>query len=124
MKNSTGCSRSGLRTPEGPLVPYLAAFERLLRTHGYASTTLRHKMRLVRGFSTWLGQRRVSARRVTLKQAERYLRYRARHRRPNTDDIAGLKQLLELLREEGIVAHRKVCKRLPSARSSGGTELK
>ena len=109
MKNSPACSGSDQR-PRGPLVPHLPAFERLLRTQGYASTTLRHKMRLVRGFSMWLGQRRVSARRVTLEQAERYLRYCARHRRLGSDDLASLKQLLELLREEGIVAPRKVCK--------------
>jgi integrase/recombinase XerD len=111
VKNSTGCSGSGLRTPEGSLVPYLAGFERLLRRDGYAPITARRKVRLVRDFSAWLTRRMININDLTLEQGERYLRYRARHRRPNTDDIAGLKQLLEVLRDEGIVAHRKECKR-------------
>ena len=109
MKNLPGCSGSGQRI-RGPLMPHLPAFDCFLRTRGYAPKTIRHKIRLVRGYSTWLGRQRVGGRRVTLEQAERYLRYRARHRRPGSDDLASLKQLLELLREEGIVAQRKVCK--------------
>src|SRR6516225_9974987 len=105
MKNLPGCSGSGQRI-RGPLMPHLPAFDCFLRTRGYAPKTIRHKIRLVRGFSTWLGRQRVGGRRVTLEQAER----RARHRRPGSDDLASLKQLLELLREEGIVAQRKVCK--------------
>src|SRR5262249_55639055 len=110
VKNSTGCSGSGLLTSDG-LLPYLAGFERLLRRNGYAPITARRKVRLVRDFSAWLTRRRINIKDLTLEQGERYLRYRARHRRPNTDDIAGLKHLLELLRDEGIVAHRKACKR-------------
>lgn len=111
MKNSTGCSESGLRTPKGPLVPYLADFEHLLRRNGYAPTTARRKVRLVRDFSAWLSRRTINIKDLTIEQGEQYLRYRARHRRPSTDDIAGLKQLLELLRRKGIVAQQKVCKR-------------
>jgi integrase/recombinase XerD len=110
MKKSPGCSGSGLRTAEGPLVPYLTAFDRLLHRNGYASTTARRKVRLVRDFSAWLGRRAINIEDLTHEEAERYLRYRARHRRRYTDDIVGLKQLLELLREEGVVAHQKVCK--------------
>src|SRR5262245_24498786 len=109
MKNSPGCSGSGQRT-RGPLVPHLPAFERLLRTRGYAATTIRHKMRLVRDFSAWLSRQRTNIEDITLEQAGNYLRCRARHRRPGSDDVASLNQLLELLRDEGIVAQRKVCK--------------
>ena len=110
MKNSTGCSGSGLLTSDG-LLPYLAGFERLLRRNGYSPITARRKVRLVRDFSAWLTRRTINIKDLTLEQGERYLRYRARHRRPNTDDIAGLKHLLELLRDEGIVAQGKACKR-------------
>jgi integrase/recombinase XerD len=106
MKNSTGCTGLALRTLRGPLAPYLADFEHLLRRDGYAPTTVRRKMRLVRDFSAWLGRRTIDIKDLTLEHGERYLRYRARHRRPSTDDIAGLKQLLELLREERIVAQK------------------
>lgn len=111
MKNSPGCSGCGKRTPEGPLVPHLPAFERLLRTRGYAPTTVRLKVRLVCDFSAWLSRRRISVQLITLEQAERYLRHRAQHRRPRRGDSADLKQLLELLGEEGIVAQQKACNR-------------
>jgi integrase/recombinase XerD len=110
MKNLRGCLGSGQRALKGPLVPYLAAFERLLCTHGYAPSTVHDKIRLVRDFSAWLCWRTIDIKDLTLEEGVRYLRYRARHRRPNRNDIAGLKQLLELLRREGIVAQQKVCK--------------
>jgi len=109
MKNSSGCSGSGQRN-RGPLVPHLPAFECLLRTRGYALKTTRQKVRLVRDFSAWLSRRGTNIEDITLEQAGDYLRYRARYRRPRSDDVASLKQLLELLREEGIVAQRRVCK--------------
>ena len=109
MKNSHECSGSGQRA-RGPLGPHLLAFERLLRTQGYASTTIRGKVRLVRDFSAWLSRRAINIEDVTLEQASNYLRYRAQHRRPMSDDVASLKQLLALLLGEGIVAQPKVCK--------------
>jgi len=109
MKNSPGCSGSGRRTRE-PLVPHLPAFERLLRTRGYAPTTIRHKVRLVLDFSAWLSRQGTNIEDITLEQAGNYLRCRARHRRPGRDDVASLNQLLEFMLDEGIVAQRKVCK--------------
>ena len=57
MNNSAGCSRSEQRTPQGPLLLYLASFERLLRTQGSAPPTIRHKVRLAGDFSVWLRKR-------------------------------------------------------------------
>jgi integrase/recombinase XerD len=108
MKNSPGCSRAERRT--GPLIPYLTAFERLLRGQGYAPPTIRLKVRLVRDFSVWLRKRAISLKDLSAEHAECFLRHRARHLRPRTDDIVGLSQLLDLLRKEGIVALRQVCK--------------
>lgn len=110
MKNSPGCSRAERRTPQCPLIPYLTAFERLLRGQGYAPPTIRLKVRLVRDFSVWLRKRAISLKDLSAEHAERYLRYRARHLRPRTDDIVGLSQLLDLLRKEGIIAQPQVCK--------------
>ena len=110
MNNSAGCSRSGQRTPQDPLLLYLAAFERLLRTQGYAPPTIRLKVRLVRDFSVWLRKRVISLKDLSAEHADCYLRDRARHLRPRTDDIVGLSQLLDLLRKEGIVAQRQECK--------------
>ena len=110
MNNSAGCSRSGHRTLQSPLLLYLAAFERLLRTQGYAPPTIRLKVRLVRDFSVWLRKRAINLKDLSAEHAECYLRHRARHLRPRTDDIVGLSQLLGLLRKEGIVAQRQECK--------------
>lgn len=106
MNNSAGEQR----TLRDPLVLYLAVFERLLRTQGYAPPTIRLKVRLVRDFSVWLRKRAISLKDVSAEHAKCYLRHRARHLHPRTDDIAGLSQLLDLLRKEGIVAHRPECK--------------
>jgi len=110
MNNSAGCSRSERRTLQDSLLFYLAAFERLLRTQGYASPTIRLKVRLVRDFGVWLRKRAISLKDLSAEHAECYLRHRARHLRPRTDDIVGLSQLLDLLRKEGIVAQRQECK--------------
>jgi site-specific recombinase XerD len=92
------------------LLPYLAAFERLLRSRGYAPPTIRLKVRLVRDFGLWLRKRAIGLQDLSAEHAERYLRHRARHLRPRTDDLAGLSQLLDLLCKEGMVAQRWVCK--------------
>ena len=110
MNNSAGCSGSEQRTRQGPLLRYLAAFERLLRTQGYAPPTIRLKVRLVRDFGLWLRKRGIGLKDLSAEHAERYLRHRARRLRPRTDDIVGLSQLLDILRKEGIVAQRQVCK--------------
>ena len=110
MKNSPERSRSKQRTPHEPLLPYLAAFERLLCSQGYAPPTIRLKLRLVRDFRLWLRERAVGLKDLTAEHAERYLRHRARHLRPRTDDIVGLRQLLDLLRKKGMVAQRRVRK--------------
>jgi integrase/recombinase XerD len=111
MKNLHGCSGSEQRARQGPLTPYLAAFEQLLRTQGYAPPTIRLKVRLVRDFSVWLMEQTISLKHLSAEHAEHYLRDRARHRRPRTDDIVGLSQILDLLCKEGVVAQQKVCKR-------------
>jgi len=110
VKNSPERSRSEQRTRLEPLLPYLAAFERLLCSQGYAPPTIRLKLRLVRDFGLWLMERAVGLKDLSAEHAERYLRHRARHLRPRTDDIVGLRQLLDLLRKKGMVAQRRVCK--------------
>lgn len=54
--------------------------------------------------------RAISLKDLSAEHAECYLRHRARHLRPRTDDIVGLSQLLDLLCKEGIVAQRQECK--------------
>ena len=103
MNNSAGCSRSEQRTLQAPLLLYLAAFERLLHTQGYASSTIRLKVRLVRDFSVWLRKRGIRLKDLSADHAKCYLRHRARHLRPRTDDIVGLSQLLDLVCTENLI---------------------
>src|SRR5215831_16887964 len=100
MNNSAGCSRSERRTLQDSLLLYLAAFERLLRTQGYASPTIRLKVRLVRDFGVWLRKRAIRLKDLSADHAECYLRHRARRLRPRTDDIVGLSQLLDRLLDQ------------------------
>jgi len=69
MKNLHGCSGSEQRALQGPLTPYLAAFEQLLRTQGYAPPTIRLKVRLVRNFSVWLLEQTISLKHLSAEHA-------------------------------------------------------
>ena len=101
MKQSREYSWSLRHTPKGPLVPYVDAFTGLLSTQGYAQTSVHLYTRLVADFSGWLKQKNVTKEEITLEHTERYLRYRACHRRPRTGEVAALRRLLHLLHEEG-----------------------
>jgi integrase/recombinase XerD len=71
-----------LDAPKGPLVDYLAPFERLLAEQGYPSESIRRCLLLIADFSVWLkAQPPLSAQEATHTAAQRYLRYRSRHRR-------------------------------------------
>ena len=104
MKQSREYSWSLRHTPKGPLVPYVDAFTGLLSTQGYAQTSVHLYTRLVADFSGWLKQKNVTKEEITLEHTERYLRYRACHRRPRTGEVAALRRLLHLLHEEGVIA--------------------
>lgn len=89
--------------PRGPLVPYVDAFRRRSVALGYAPTTVRNQAPLISGFSKWLGQEKIPLKNISSDHTARYLRYRARHRCPRRDDVATLRRLLDLLREEEII---------------------
>src|SRR5207244_7958751 len=80
------------------------SFTGLLMTQGYAQTSIHLYTRLVADFSGWLKRKNVTKEEITLEHTERYLRYRACHRRPRTGDVAALRRLLHLLHEEGVIA--------------------
>ena len=46
---------------------------------------------------------------ISSDHTARYLRYRARHRCPKRDDVATLRRLLDLLREEGVISEQPAC---------------
>jgi integrase/recombinase XerD len=96
--------------PKGPLVPYMDAFKRRSIALGYAPTTVRMQAPLISGFSKWLGQKKIAIENISSDHTEHYLRYRARHRYPSRGAVATLRRLLDLLREEGIVAEECACR--------------
>ena len=96
-------SCSGRRAPKGPLVSYIAVFAEQLRLQGYANRSVGEVRRLVADFSEWLKQKNIAKEDISPEHTERYLRYRALHRRPRKGDVTALRRLLNLLREEGVI---------------------
>jgi integrase/recombinase XerD len=103
MRESCEFSSSGRRGAEGPLVPYVAVFTEQLRLQGYAKSSIGEVRRLVADFSEWLKQKKIAKEDISFEHTERYLRYRALHRRPRESDVLTLRRLLNLLREEGVI---------------------
>ncbi len=96
------------RAPEGPLAPYLAPFSEWVSGQGYVLFSLRYRIRLVAGFSRWLGERHVRLRSVSTAHSVAYLRYRSRRRRILGGDAPSLAQLLDFLRHQGVIAAEKI----------------
>ncbi len=81
MTQSREYFRSLRQTPKGPLVPYIDTFMGLLSTEGYTPASVHLYTRLVADFSGWLKQKDITKEQITLEHTDRYLRYRASHRR-------------------------------------------
>ena len=96
------------RAPEGPLVAHIGPFAHSQSVQGYARHSLRRQVRLAAGFSDWLQQHGVAIHHVKSNHISRYLRDRARRMRPCAGDAAALRQLLDFLRREGVVASEKI----------------
>ncbi len=91
------------RIHEGPLGPYIDSYAADMREQGYAPPSAESQIRFVADFSRWLAKHRIIPREITTEHAQRYLRFRARHRRPKSDDFAALKRLLNLLLRQGVI---------------------
>jgi len=85
------------------LVPHVAVFAEQLRLQGYSKRSIGEANGLVADFSEWLKQRKIAKEEISLKRTELYLRYRALHRRPRKSDVATMRRLLKLLRDEGVI---------------------
>ena len=96
------------QVPTGPLASHLAAFVTWATDHGYARYSRHRQVLLAAGFSRWLGQRGVTARRVSAKQVERYRRSRTRRVRRHSGDAAALTQFVRFLRDRGVVPAARI----------------
>lgn len=92
-----------LDAPEGPLVDYLAPFERLLVEQGYPSETIRRCLLLIADFSVWLKAQPLPAQQVTHTTAQKYLRYRLRHRCRRKGNPPALRRFVQMLQRHGVV---------------------
>jgi site-specific recombinase XerD len=95
------------RTLAGPIAPHLRAFAASQSAQGYAPYSLYRRVLIAADFSRWLGLRGVALRRIGFDHQSRYLRYRARHVKPRSDDACSLRRLVEFLRREGLVRAEK-----------------
>ena len=96
------------QAPEGPLAGYIGSFANSLSAMGYASDSIRRQVRIGACLSRWLGQGAVTPEGITSGHATRYLRYRARRRRPCSGDRAALTHLMVFLRREGVIPAEEV----------------
>jgi integrase/recombinase XerD len=104
MEKSCRKTRShALDAPEGPLVDYLAQFESLLVEQGYPSDTIRRFLLLIADFSVWLKAQQLPVKQVTHASAQRYLRYRSRHRCRRKGNAHALQRLVQMLQHHGVV---------------------
>lgn len=101
------------RPLEGPLAAHIASFARWASEQGYALFSLYRRVLLAACFSRWLGQKGVRLGSVSSEHPARHLQYRARQLRPGRGDATALKQLVDFLRQQGVVpAEKKPSRRL------------
>jgi len=96
------------RAPEGPLAAHVNSFASSAREQGYARISIRRKVLIAECFSRWLEQQRVRLGGITSGHAARYLQYRGQHVRPHSGDAATLRQLIEFLCRDGVIAAERI----------------
>jgi len=113
------------QAPAGPLAGHIGSFADALVAMGYASDSIRRQVRIGACFSRWLGQRAVTPEGITSGHTTRYLRYRARRRRPCPGDRAALAHLMDFLRREGVIPTEEVAvhERTPIDRCADAYEV-
>lgn len=99
------------RVPEGPIAAHISMFATSRNERGYALHSIHRQVLLAACFSQWLRQEGVGLRHVNSDHPSRYLRYRARRVRPRPGDAAALRQLIDFLRCEGLIAAEKMSAR-------------
>jgi hypothetical protein len=89
----------------------MSAFAQWARDQGYAWASRYRQVLLAACFSRWLGQQRISVRRVSAEHTARYLRRRICRVKIHRGDAAALQQLLDFLRHAGVIPTAKVARR-------------
>jgi site-specific recombinase XerD len=108
---------------DGPLGPYIEAYDAEMRGAGYARHTRELQTRLIADFGCWLAKRGIQAQDITAELFRPYLRARARRRRPTRNDLSALQRLLELLTRQEVVEAAAVRAATPAQRLQGEFRL-
>jgi integrase/recombinase XerD len=95
------CRLAGERWQDAPLTLHADAFAKRLQGLGYARFTRLDKLRLVGSFSRWLQRRDLLAAEIDEQTIVEFL---GRHARLGRGDPTTLGDLLEMLREDGVVS--------------------
>jgi site-specific recombinase XerD len=95
------------RPPEGPLAPHIRPFAKWAFEQGYVWYSVHRRVLLAAGFSQWLQRKGVTVQDVSWEHPAQYLRHRARQQYIGFSDPPSLKQFMEFLRRDGIVAAKK-----------------
>lgn len=95
------------QAPEGPLTAHIRPFARSLHEQGYCLKSIHRHVLLAACFSRWLKRKGVGLRCIASDHPAQYLRYRARHSRPGLGDAGALRNLLDFLRQHGVIPTKK-----------------
>ena len=95
------------RPPEGPLAAHIRPFARWASEQGYVSYSVHRRALLAAGFSQWLQHRGVALQDVSWEHPAQYLRHRARQQQIAKSDPPSLKQFMEFLCRDGMIAGEK-----------------
>ncbi|WP_089936662.1 site-specific integrase [Candidatus Entotheonella palauensis] len=86
-----------------PLGSHIDAVGQRLSQQGYTSSTVQYTMRILADLSNWLQQHTLTAADFNEQLAGDFLQDRYRRCRPHRSDRAALKQLLDHLRDQGVL---------------------
>lgn len=96
--------RTVSRLHEGPLGFYIDSYLDLLNEQGFSQVSAEEQVRLITGFSRWLGENGHKAEDVSQERADQFLKYRYPHTRIKKGDSAALHRLNDLLCRMGVIS--------------------
>lgn len=97
-----------LRAPEGPLVPHIDAFARLLNEQGYKRYSIAPQIRLVAKFSRWLKANHIAIESVMDEHAQRFLRRLKLRQSSHRGFDATLHRFIGFLRQLNVIPYQSL----------------
>jgi len=101
---------------EGPLGLYMDELAQRFVEKGYSHSYTRRQLQLASEFGRWVQRQNVALVELRNDQPQRFLRYRARFRKPREGDLAACKSVYDLLQQKGIIAPPPIPERSPAGR--------